>query len=300
MLGRLLERHPARRPRSRGRGPRARPSGTRTGRRRPACRRRRPGARRCIRPRPASRSARRATPVSSRTSRVAASTRRLVAVEVALGQRQHLAGDCVALRPARSRSPRRRGRPRRRPRSRLLFGANRRIAPSAAGSWTVSFPRPCVIIPARSSTARNRLADSREEPASWASSAWVEVITTSPSPAPSARAVSTSCASTVATRLCTVWNDCRASRSLVSRSRRPSAVISLTAISGCSRSSRRMSAPRIAIASVSSIVSMVAERRSSSNIASSPKMSPGPKCASVIERPSECSRMARAWPGRTT
>ena len=36
------------------------------------------------------------------------------------------------------------------------------------------------------------------------------------------------------------------------------------------------------------------------NIASSPKMSPGPKFASVIERPSGCSRTARAWPERTT
>ena len=61
-----------------------------------------------------------------------------------------------------------------------------------------------------------------------------------------------------------------------------------------------MSAPRIAIASTSSIASTVAERRSSSNIASSPKMSPGPKCASVIERPSPCSRTARAWPDSTT
>ena len=99
-----------------------------------------------------------------------------------------------------------------------------------------------MIIPARSSTARKRLADSREEPASCARSAWVAVITTSPSPAPSVRAPpATSSASTAATRLCTVWNDWRASRSLVSRSRRPSAAISFTAMSGCSRSSRRMS-----------------------------------------------------------
>ena len=35
---------------------------------------------------------------------------------------------------------------------------------------------------------------------------------------------------------------------------------------------------------------------SSSNIASSPKMSPGPKVASAIWRPSACSRTARAWP----
>ena len=55
-----------------------------------------------------------------------------------------------------------------------------------------------------------------------------------------------------------------------------------------------MSVPRIAIASVSSTASTVAERRSSSNIASSPKMSPASEVASVIERPSECSRTARA------
>jgi hypothetical protein len=52
--------------------------------------------------------------------------------------------------------------------------------------------------------------------------------------------------------------------------------------------------PSTAIASTSSSVSTVAERRSSSNIASSPKMSPGPKCASVSVRPSPCSRIARA------
>jgi hypothetical protein len=60
-----------------------------------------------------------------------------------------------------------------------------------------------------------------------------------------------------------------------------------------------MSPPRIAIASVDSIASTVAERRSSSNIASSPKISPGPKVASVMERPSLCSRTARARPERT-
>ena len=60
-----------------------------------------------------------------------------------------------------------------------------------------------------------------------------------------------------------------------------------------------MSVPSTAIASTASSVSTVAERRSSSNIASSPKMSPGPKCASVSVRPSPCSRIARAWPLRT-
>ena len=43
-----------------------------------------------------------------------------------------------------------------------------------------------------------------------------------------------------------------------------------------------------------------AERRSASNIASSPKMSPGPNEARVIVRPSGCARTARAWPERTT
>ena len=40
-------------------------------------------------------------------------------------------------------------------------------------------PRPCVITPARSSTAMKRLADSRDEPASWAMSACVMVTSTS-------------------------------------------------------------------------------------------------------------------------
>ena len=39
------------------------------------------------------------------------------------------------------------------------------------------------------------------------------------------------------------------------------------------------------MACTSSSVSTVAERSSSSNIASSPKMSPGPKCASAIDAP---------------
>jgi hypothetical protein len=87
---------------------------------------------------------------------------------------------------------------------------------------------------------------------------------------------------------------------LAARSRRPSAIDSWTAMSGCSRISRRMSGPRIPATSRSSIASTVADRRSSSNIASSPKMSPGPNVASVIWRPSGCSRSARAWPDCTT
>ena len=47
--------------------------------------------------------------------------------------------------------------------------------------------------------------------------------------------------STPATRLWTVWKDWRARRSLASRRRRPSAMTSLTAMSGCSR----MQAPHV-------------------------------------------------------
>ena len=86
---------------------------------------------------------------------------------------------------------------------------------------------------------------------------------------------------------------------MAARSRRPSAITSLTAIAGWRSSSPRMAEPGIATALRSSSASTVAERRSSSNIASSPKMSPGPKRASVIVRPSECWRIARAWPERT-
>ena len=50
----------------------------------------------------------------------------------------------------------------------------------------------------------------------------MDVIRTSPCAAPSDCAPATSCISTDATRLWTVWNDWRASRSLVSRKRRPS------------------------------------------------------------------------------
>ena len=55
-----------------------------------------------------------------------------------------------------------------------------------------------------------------------------------------------------------------------------------------------MSPPSTPTTVVGSIASIVAERRSSSNIASSPKMSPGPKVASVIVRPSPWLRIARA------
>ena len=85
-----------------------------------------------------------------------------------------------------------------------------------------SRPRPWEITPARSSVARNREADSREEPASIARSAWVAVIGTSTASAPSATAWSTRLAITLATRLWTVWKDWLASRSLVVRSRRDS------------------------------------------------------------------------------
>jgi hypothetical protein len=56
----------------------------------------------------------------------------------------------------------------------------------------------------------------------------------------------------------------------------------------------------MATASTSSIVSTVADRTSPPNIASSPKISPGPTLVSVIARPSECSRMMRARPERIT
>jgi hypothetical protein len=128
----------------------------------------------------------------------------------------------------------------------------------------------------------------------------VAVTRTSRSPAPSDCAWSTSCVSTAATRLWTVWKLWRASRSLAARRRRPSAITSLTAISGCRLSSARMSTPGMPSTSSASTASTVAERRSSSNIASSPKKSPGPNVASVICRPSACSRTARAWPERTT
>ena len=61
---------------------------------------------------------------------------------------------------------------------------SRHSSARASGSCTVSLPRPCEITPARSSTARNRDADSREEPASCATSAWVTVSGTSLRPRP--------------------------------------------------------------------------------------------------------------------
>ena len=72
------------------------------------------------------------------------------------------------------------------------------------------------------------------------------------------------------------------------------------AISWCSIIRRRMSGPSTPTTLVGSTASTVADRRSSSNIASSPKMSPGPKVARVIVRPSGWVLMARARPRRTT
>ena len=82
--------------------------------------------------------------------------------------------------------------------------------------------------------ARNRLTLSREVPASCARSACVIRIVT-PCRASAAASSAISWVSTPATRLGTVWNDCRETRSFVSRSRRVSAAISLTAISGMIR-----------------------------------------------------------------
>ena len=90
-------------------------------------------------------------------------------------------------------------------------------------------------------------------------------------------ACSTSCAITLATRDWTVWKDWLASRSLVARSRRASVAASATA--SCGRPQHQPAHVRAEDRERldASIVSTVAERRSSSNIASSPKMSPGPE-----------------------
>src|SRR5436853_553752 len=64
----------------------------------------------------------------------------------------------------------------------------------------MTFPRPVVIKPARSSLARKRLADSREAPASWAISAWVARISTSRPSSPSGLRAWTWPSSALATR----------------------------------------------------------------------------------------------------
>ena len=163
-------------------------------------------------------------------------------------------------------------------------------------------PRPWLTTPARSSVARKRLADSREEPASWAMSACVIVSRTSPSlAAPSALRLLDE----------------------VGEHDRDAALDGLEGLAGEALVGLAQAAPErddelrrdVGVLAhqaphvgaedrdrldASSSVSTVAERRSSSNIASSPKMSPGPKWASVIVRPSACSRIARQWPVRTT
>src|SRR6185436_13482476 len=98
---------------------------------------------------------------------------------------------------------------------------------NAGGSWTTIRPRLVVSTPARCSVARNRLAASRDVPASWARSAWVERTITSLPGSPGTAAmrvpVSTSSMSTPATRLETFWKDWREIRAFVSRSRSASA-----------------------------------------------------------------------------
>ena len=75
-------------------------------------------------------------------------------------------------------------------------------------------------------------------------------------------------------------------RSFASRSRRVSATTSFSAISGCSRISVRMS-PRRQREQLGVLGGLDARRaRSPSSIASSPKIAPGPRVASVIARPS--------------
>jgi hypothetical protein len=60
-----------------------------------------------------------------------------------------------------------------------------------------------------------------------------------------------------------------------------------------------MSLAGSASSSVSSVASTLADRDSPSSIASSPKIAPGPRFASVIARPSGCSRVTRQLPVRT-
>ena len=60
-----------------------------------------------------------------------------------------------------------------------------------------------------------------------------------------------------------------------------------------------MSVAGRASSSVFSAASTLAERRSPSSIASSPKIAPGPRVASVITRPSECWRITRQLPWLT-
>jgi hypothetical protein len=102
--------------------------------------------------------------------------------------------------------------------------------------------------------------------------------------------------STPATRLGTVWNDCRVIRSFAARRRRVRATTSFSPISGCWRMRPRTSFAGSASSSESSVVSTLADRVSPSNIASSPKIAPGPSVASVIARPSGCSRVTRQAP----
>jgi hypothetical protein len=144
-----------------------------------------------------------------------------------------------------------------------------------------------------------RLADSRDDPASWAMSAWVILTSTSrrrrPRSAPGARA------RRAPRRRGSGRLEGLAGEALVGLAQAPAQRDDeLDRDVGVLAQQRRMSEPGTAMACTSSSVSTVAERSSSSNIASSPKMSPGPKCASAIMRPSGCSRIARAWPERTT
>ena len=167
---------------------------------------------------------------------------------------------------------------------------------SAAGSWTVRRPAALRDHPralehgeeaATPTRARSRRA--------WRGRPGWRRPSTSRSSAPSARACSTSCSSTEATRLWTVWNDWLR-EPLVGRPQPPAERDHELDrdVGVLAHQAPHVGAEDARAARASSIASTVAERRSSSNIASSPKMSPGPKIASVIWRPSACSRIARA------
>jgi hypothetical protein len=71
-------------------------------------------------------------------------------------------------------------------------------------------------------------------------------------------------------------------------------------MSGWFKISRRRSAARIARARIGSSTSMLAERVSPPNIASSPKIAPGRSSVRVMTRPSEWRRVTRAAPDLTT
>ena len=156
-------------------------------------------------------------------------------------------------------------------------------------------PRPWEITPARSSTARKRLADSREEPASCARSAWVAVTSTSLGSLPGGDLLRDQLAAARPRRGSgrsgrTGARGARWSRAGAARARSPAAWRCRGARPSACACRRRARPPRSSPRSPRRSPSGARPRTSRARR----RCRPGPNVASVIVRPSAWVRIARA------